>query len=208
MQPFNLEELQGLIEKLDGVISSKLTADESGELTEVHVLADRSRAPKQLSRDIQSAVAAFTGRTIEHRIISIAQIDGGEMRGPERLRIRSFDISTDESSFSATVYLAAGETVYKGAAGSVNAPVSRYGALANACLAAVHEYLRLTPFCLSDVKKFHIANVDEMNVAICLMQGGRSNTLTGTAVVQGDEYGAVIKATLDAINRALPVVAS
>ena len=41
------------ISKLAGVMSSNVVF-EDGEITEIHVLADTSRTPKQIVRDVQS----------------------------------------------------------------------------------------------------------------------------------------------------------
>lgn len=207
MQPNELEELQKLIGKLDGVISTKLNANENGELCEIHVLAEKGRAPKQLSRDIQSAVAAFTGRDVEHRIISIAQIDNGVLPGrtQDRLKISNIETSSTSKNFSAAVTLMNQSGTYKGGSAGANTPYSRYKIIANACLNAVHEFLNSTPFSLSDIQKFRIANNDEINVAVCHLFGETNRLLTGTALVADDEYGAIIKATLDAVNRELTV---
>ena len=44
-----------------------------GEVSEVHVLAQSGLAPKQLVRNIESALLAQLGLKIDHRKISIAQ---------------------------------------------------------------------------------------------------------------------------------------
>lgn len=62
------------IGKLPGVLNSKLIFD-GEDITEVHILSDFSRTPKQLVRDIQSLFMARFNRELDHRIISIAQID-------------------------------------------------------------------------------------------------------------------------------------
>ena len=205
MHPNNLTDLQKLIEKLDGVLSAKLTAEEDGALCEIHVLADKSKGPKQLSRDIQSAVAAFTGENIEHRIISIAQIDDETISTHGRVRINGIETNSTPNAFSAIVTLSFDDNEYRGGANDINTVVSRRKAIANASLKAVHECIKKTPFSLSDIQKFHIAGVDEINVAVHYFCSGSGNLLTGTAVVADDEYSAVVKATLDAVNRVIPV---
>ncbi|MDR3552442.1 MAG: hypothetical protein P4L75_04890 [Clostridia bacterium] len=206
MQPVDIAEIQRLIEKLDGVMSSKLSTDENGELCEIHILADKARAPKQLSRDIQSAIAASTGHNVEHRIISIAQIDDDSVCEQERLRIISIDLSISGDVFKASVTLSYKSDFFTGSASSINAPSGRYTAVAGACLSAVHNYIKASPFCLTDVQKFRIASTEEINVAVCHMSHGKDRILTGTAIVYGDEYGAIVRATLDAVNRALLVL--
>ncbi|AVQ95363.1 hypothetical protein [Ethanoligenens harbinense] len=208
MQPDDLTELQNLIEKLDSVYSVKLTADPDGNLCEIHVLSDKSKSPKQISRDIQSAVAARTGQDIEHRIISIAQVDSDTIPKQERLKISGLETTNTEGSFSATVILAGKADEYRGQASEVNAMVARRKVLAIASINAIHDYLKSCPFSLSDIQKFHIAGSDEINVAIHYYCNGSARLLTGTALIVDDEYSAVIKATLDAVNRVIPVTLS
>jgi hypothetical protein len=66
--------LQELINDVEGVVSSKVKLDDTGNLVEIHALADKSRNAKQIVRDIQSAVTAKFDLEIDHRIISIAQL--------------------------------------------------------------------------------------------------------------------------------------
>ncbi len=200
----DLTELENLIEKLDSVYSAKLTADKDGNLCEIHVLSDKSKSPKQISRDIQSAIAARTGHEIEHRIISIAQVEEDAVSGPERLRISGLEISSFEGAFSATVTLTDKKDDYRGKASEPNAVSSRRKVLATASLNAVHDYMKSCPFSLLDVQKIRIAGSDEINVAVHYCSHGNDRLLTGTAMVADDEYSAVIKATLNAINRVIP----
>ena len=44
-----------------------------GEVSEVHILAQAGLAPKQLVRNIESALLAQLGLKVDHRRISIAQ---------------------------------------------------------------------------------------------------------------------------------------
>lgn len=194
------------IQKLDGVIGAKCVKDDEGLLAEIHILADKSRAPKQLSRDIQSAITATSGVIIDNRIISIAQI-GDDVLKPEcRLRINNIQISNTNSSFSATVGLLSDAKIYTGTATSTNTSSGRYNTTIQACINAIHEFISSEPFHVCDVQKVKIANVDEINVVISYYYRGSERLLTGTSIVTNDEYNAIVRATLDAVNRVLPTV--
>ncbi|HPU96274.1 MAG TPA: hypothetical protein PK488_05350, partial [Bacillota bacterium] len=58
-------------------------------------------------------------------------------------------------------------------------------------------------FSVVDVQKTRIAGLDAFNVALNNVYDDRQAILTGVALVQEDEYLAVIKATLHAANRVL-----
>jgi hypothetical protein len=49
-------------------------ADSQGRLVEIHVLATPALNPKQVARNVQSALSAGAGIDVDHRIISIAQV--------------------------------------------------------------------------------------------------------------------------------------
>ena len=65
-------EIEGTLSRLRGILSARVVRDERGEIQEVHVLADEGRHPKQISRDIESALFSEFGIRIDHRKISIA----------------------------------------------------------------------------------------------------------------------------------------
>ncbi len=70
-------DIEHIVTRLRGVISARVVTDERGGLTEIHVVADESRHPKQVSRDIESALLSELGLRIDHRIVSIAQMRVG-----------------------------------------------------------------------------------------------------------------------------------
>jgi len=66
--------VDNVVSKLPGVHSARIVYDESGEMVEIHVLADISKPAKQLVRDIETAIFASSGIKIDRKIVSIAQI--------------------------------------------------------------------------------------------------------------------------------------
>lgn len=206
MKQTEIEEMETLVEKLDGIISAKFVADEDGKLEEIHVLADKSKSPKQLSRDIQSAVSATSGYNISHNIISIAQISSDTaVRASTRLKISGLDISYSKNQFIAHVALEIGGEIYTGTAASISSAGSRTVEVANACLNAVNNYLKYDVFHLYDIQKIRIGDLHSAVVAVsCYDSSKNEKILTGTSIIKEDEYYSAIKGTLDAVNRILP----
>lgn len=206
MKQTEIEDMEALVEKLDGVIAAHFMPDENGGLAEIHVLADKSKSPKQLSRDIQSAVAAQSGYGISHNIISIAQISGEQAPRPHtRLKITGLDISYTKNQFIARVTLEIGGESFTGTAASISNAGSRTVEVAKACVNAVNTYLKYEVFQLYDIQKVRIGDFYSAVVAVSFYDAGRSEKiLTGTAVIKEDEYYSAIKGTLDAVNRILP----
>ena len=75
MVDFNsIEEYQELLSKIPGILNVRIIADaDNNTLTEIHVLSNTSRSPKQIARDIQSALLASYNIRMNHKIISIAR---------------------------------------------------------------------------------------------------------------------------------------
>jgi hypothetical protein len=67
-----LEECRALLNRLPGVFAAGIRTGSEGEINEIHVLASSSRNPKQMARDIQSALLAAFALDVDHRFISIA----------------------------------------------------------------------------------------------------------------------------------------
>ena len=57
----------------DGILSARVVVTPQGEVTEVHVLTLSDVQPKQVVRNIESALMAQLGLKIDHRKISVAQ---------------------------------------------------------------------------------------------------------------------------------------
>ena len=71
--PWGVRRAENLLTSLEGVLSARVVTTPLGEVSEVHILAQAGLAPKQLVRNIESALLAQLGLKVDHRKISIAQ---------------------------------------------------------------------------------------------------------------------------------------
>lgn len=74
LDPWGLSDVEGLLSGLEGVGSLKVVPDGHGGIDEVHVVSDHTVGPKQIVRNIESALLAEFGLQIDHRKISVAQV--------------------------------------------------------------------------------------------------------------------------------------
>jgi hypothetical protein len=70
-----LPDLEAAIRQLTGVRAASVVTDGQANPTEVHVLASPGKPAKQLVRDVQSLAMAQFGIDIDHRIVSVVQIE-------------------------------------------------------------------------------------------------------------------------------------
>jgi hypothetical protein len=177
-----------------------------GEPQEIHVLADRSRSPKQLSRDIQSAISAASGIIIDHNIISIAQIDSGDVeKNQPRLRIAGLDISYSRERFDVSVTLDAGGETFSGSISGASGAGRRLADAAGACIDAVNKYMGREIFRLYDIQKVRMGELNSVTVAVSCCEGHEEKMLAGSSIIRDDEYFAAVRGTLSAVNRVLPL---
>lgn len=201
-------ELEGIINRLSGVISSKIIHEE-GEVSEIHVLTNKSRSPKQISRDIQSSYAASTGGVLDHKIISIAQIDDGfNSREIGRMVL---DRISYRNGFDGTaeivVAIRLDDRVAEGSRDGVPSKRNLHRMIVEAALDAIESLIDLDEkIVYEDYEQVRISKEDVAMVAVCILSGRREELLIGTAKIKGDEREATVRATLDALNRKLSII--
>jgi len=61
--------------RIPEVRAARIVADDEGNPVEVHVLAAPGKTPKQVVRDVQSVALAANGLDLDHRIVSVVQLD-------------------------------------------------------------------------------------------------------------------------------------
>ncbi len=75
--------IERLLCGLAGVVSARAVTEPGGRIEEIHVLATERLHPKQVVRNVESALSAGLGLDIDRRVISVAQIRGDKSHGGE-----------------------------------------------------------------------------------------------------------------------------
>jgi hypothetical protein len=208
-------DLEGTLARLRGVVSARVVADERGEVVEIHVFADQSRHPKQISRDIESALFSEFGIRIDHRKISIAQVRQREEPAAEvRLKFLSIDYSLDRSTARVRVSVGRGEETFIGAASTGGGgDLNQEELVARATLEAVQEFIRSASmrdgnvgFDLRDFSRSERNGRRFFTVTVRVHGERGEQDLIGSALVRDDPWRAAACAALDAVNRRLPAL--
>lgn len=196
------KQYNDLIGKLPGVMNSSIVFSQN-EIAEIHVLADTHRAPKQISRDIQSAIMAQFGVNIDYKVISIAQIPAeNDLRLHNRLIFDEISMSRNKERSSATVSLSDADSSFSGTASSLNDCLEVNKMICQATLNAVENFIdENVLLSVADVKTFDLSG--EKAVAVCIAVKSKSNVdrMIGSSFIGDDSGTAVVKATMDALNR-------
>lgn len=83
IDPWGLGQVENLLLGLPGIKSLKLVPNGHGGVDEVHVVATNQIGAKQVVRNIESALLAEFGLQIDHRKISVAQVDEPDIHPDE-----------------------------------------------------------------------------------------------------------------------------
>jgi hypothetical protein len=195
--------LQELINDIEGIVSSKVKLDDTGNLVEIHALADKSRNAKQIVRDIQSAVTAKFDLEIDHRIISIAQLScDSVMQKDLRIVFKGMEVASKGLELDVKVMLSHREKDYCGSQKGINTTTSINRTIAQATLKALSDFLNIGEiFVVEDVGTLNIAKTNVVVVAVTCVDKNGEQLLIGSSMNLGDIKEAVVKATLDAVNR-------
>lgn len=200
---FNSGDVESIIARLKDVIAVSVVEGPNGDLCEIHVLADSSRPPKQVVRDIESALMARLGYHVDHKIVSIAQVGSVEEKSnPTRLKFSDVSISLNGSHSEVTVRLASDGQIYCGTSSGGNTPSGQAKMIAEATLQAINESGRLTGSLVLEEATETAIGGRRIAVVLVGLTGGRGEeVLTGSALVRQDIWKGVVNATLDAVNR-------
>lgn len=211
------EELEHAITDVGDIKAARVVIAADGEIQEVHVLALPTKQPKQLVRDIESALQARFGISIDHRKVSVAQLGRGvepstngngssaskSAKGPAaRPRIVGITATVSGVQASASVALEIAGCEYVGTAEGPASQTSRARQVATATLDAVGQYLAEgTTFALEDVAILQMGRERVAVACITLLSPYGEQAFSGSALVRQNEKDSIVRATLDAINR-------
>ena len=198
------------IKKLSEVKGAKVVYSED-EISEVHILASDQKSPKQLIRDIESIVMVDHNINIDHKVISIAQLSDDDLytKANSRLAINGFNKNVKNKELEIMVELQADEELYQGKVQGLASSINRLKLFSKATLNAVQDYLgEVCDLLPGEVRRTSIGNKDAVLVSVIVLDDKEENNFLGIAADNGEKELAVIKATLDAINRRLTVLDS
>lgn len=214
----NFSQLEDELRRVPGIKNARVAGEDAP--TEIHIIASPQRSPKQLVRDVQSLASAGFGIPIDHRIVSVVQLEDEEPAGTSRPEPPTPPamLSGDRPVLERVALLTkAGKSwinvVLRWADGGTTQAVSTAETTRDArARAAVTTVLRA----LDPALKRRRATVVVNNVVlqmlggneIVLVQGtytvdGVPTQVTGSAIVYDDVSTSAVHATLHAVNRRL-----
>jgi hypothetical protein len=200
-----IKDFERYIKQIRDVESCRIILDESGDISELHIISNLRRSAKQISRDIQSVLSSKFGMDIDHKKISIAQINIGEIEAEYcRLKLDTIGYSSTLKKADIRVVLEKEGEYFEGLASGANTETNILRLSAKAALQAAEKYCGMEDiFILEDIRISGIAGQEVVICAVSVVVNSGEKLLSGTAIMEGERKRAAVKATLDAINRSV-----
>ena len=222
-----LQRAQELIGTLAGVVSVRIVPTESGLVDTIHVLTTGDTVPKQMVRNVESALMAHLGMRVDHRKVSVATTSARPTPTPGAIEAIPEERKTGDRSAGAkvltrTLYfedveirgsrakgvgckvtLRRGDDVFVGDAEGVESDRSRVELAARATLSAIAKSEREDGrvLVLEGTKVFEAFDREFVFVGVTVRMGRESALLTGSATLKDSAETAAVLAVLDATNR-------
>jgi len=221
-----LPNLEESIRQIPGVRAVSVVTDAQAQPTEVHVLAAPGKPAKQIVRDVQSLAMAQFDLDLDHRIVSVVQIEDEtaatdddeavidvsdapadelleQIEAQARPMISEIGVRSTGSEIEVEVRLELDGDTFVGIERGAAAASARPRLVAAATISALDELLGLP----AAVESAAVVDTGTHPVALVVITisvprlGAQS--LAGSAVIRGDETDAVARAVLSAVNRRL-----
>ena len=196
--------LQEKISRIEGVEAARVVAG-NGHIDEIHVLARRNKAAKQVVRDVQSLSAALFGLDIDRRVVSVVQLADFDLDGGIRPALVDVSENLEGSRAEVTVTLRWDDSLLMGKSSGAAASSMRGRQVAEATLEAIKQAIH--GGAAAAISAMDVPTLGGRRVSIAQVVLVTENTermLIGSAYVDDDETRAVVRAVLDALNRVLP----
>jgi hypothetical protein len=213
--PWGVRRAENLLTSLEGILSARLVTTPLGDVSEVHVLAQAGLSPKQLVRNIESALLAQLGLKIDHRKISIAQtaeVKPIEALERETLRERVLQRTVLFENLSVSPgrrqhrILITVTMSYRGRTETAeeetsDTPRSRVEGAAKASVGVLDRLLTESSIALEGAKIVEAFDREFAFVAVQGLGGRETILMTGTSEIKESAERAAVFAVLDATNR-------
>jgi hypothetical protein len=187
--------LQELIEALRGIRRARVDLSEQG-IESIRVLVVPEKSTEQALREVKDVVAAQLGWDLDPSTVEVLRTAEVKPFGSRRRRLTSITTERWGDRFTARVILElAGDLLV----GEATAPAERrfaHRCVAQATLNGLTEIL-VYRVELDAVDVFPIGETQLATVSVTRAD----QTLVGSSIVHLDEYDAIARATLDALNR-------
>lgn len=201
-----------MLRNIPDVVSARVITSAGGSVEAIRVLAGAERSSSDVAGDVVAVLKKYFAVDITPDMVAVNHLQeplesNGLIPLEERPRFLGLNVSTKGNKIEVKVEVASKGSVLSGTAVGPASTRNRRRLVAQALLAALENQSQGDySFILEDLAVVTLAGKQVVLVGVSLLSPLGENFLTGTAVVNEKEPEAIVKATLDAINRRLSVL--
>lgn len=213
--PWGVKRAENLIASLTDVLSARVVVSPMGEVTEIHVLTRNDVQPKQIVRNIESALMAHLGLKVDHRKISVAQtadVSPIEEMQEEAVRVRAkkrvvtfkgLEVRPADRPQRVVISVRLGfeDKEQEAAEMGTDTPRNRVETAARAAAACLDELLPDNSIALEGALIVDAFERKFVMAAVHGLGGREAQLLTGTCEIRESPERSAVLAVLDATNR-------
>lgn len=198
------DTIERLVSQVRGVTAVRAVHDEQGQLAELHVVGSPERSAKAIIRDAESILYVRGRMRINHRKISLVQVDDAAIH-IEPIRVQLLGVDFADAPHAITVTLGNGSNRYQGI-GTVRTDIAGDTEVL-AGYATIHALEQLIGgrghLRLENLQHQSFGSLEICLAHITLTAEDRIETLLGVSTVRETHEAATVRAILDAVNRRL-----
>lgn len=215
--PWGVRRAENLLTSLEGILSARVVTTPLGEVSEIHILAQAGQAPKQVVRNIESALQAHFGMRVDHRKISVAQtadvrpISASEPEamsaasGPPKRTVLFDDLvmatAPGRRKVTATVTLSCEGRLESASEEGPDTARNKVETAARAAVSVLERLAEKYSLALEGAMVHEAFGRTYVMVGVHMVGGREARLLVGTAEVIESAEHAGVYAVLDATNR-------
>lgn len=213
--PWGVKRAENLITGLTGVLSARIVVTPLGEVSEIHVLTTNDVQPKQVVRNVESALMAQLGMKVDHRKISVAQTadvqpiealqqEAISSRAKRRVVVfHNLEVRPAErpQRVRLRVRLSYGDREAEAEETGTDTVRNRVEAAARAAAACLDELIPDNSIALEGAQFIEAFDREFVLVAVHGLGGREAQLLAGTCEIRESAERAAVLAVLDATNR-------
>ena len=199
----DIEIIEKNIEQIESVVSCKIVLGENDIIEEIHIVANSTRGAKQIARDVQSLLLATYNVPVDYKKVSIAQVlDDNIMKSHYRLKLEGISHEILGTRTEIKVSLSNSKDIYENSISGVNTYRNIGRMLVDVTLKTIEEACGFDDtFTLEDLRTIVVSNDSVVLVVVVGLIDGVEQRLCGSSLIKNDYEVAIVKATLDAVNR-------
>ncbi|MEW6172382.1 MAG: hypothetical protein AB1510_04855 [Bacillota bacterium] len=201
-----------MLRNIPDVVSARVTLSPENTASSVQVLAGAERSAAEVAADVVAVMKKYFAVDVKPEMVTVAHLQeppqtDNTMSIERRPRFAGLNISSKGNQVEIKVEIANEGTVVNGIAVGPSSTRNRQRLIAQATLIALGNWIQGGhTFILEDLTVASLAGKRVALVAVSLLSPMGEEFLTGSAVVDEEEADAIIRATLDAVNRRLSVL--